>query len=102
MIKVALIGAGKMGLSHLSILGAHPDVEIVGVCDTSKMVLNVLEKYSSFPAFTDHVKMLEKAKPDAVFVSVPTKFHYSMVKELLDKNIHVFAEKPFCLNPRES
>ena len=34
MVKVAVIGAGKMGLSHLSILGAHPDVEVVGVADT--------------------------------------------------------------------
>ena len=35
MVNIALIGAGKMGLSHLSILGAHPDVKITGVCDTS-------------------------------------------------------------------
>ena len=48
MIKIALIGAGKMGLSHLAILGAHPDVQIVGVADTSKMVTDVLEKYSGF------------------------------------------------------
>ena len=38
MLKVALIGAGKMGISHLSILGAHAEVDVVGVCDTSKMV----------------------------------------------------------------
>ena len=43
MIKVALIGAGKMGISHLSILGAHPMVKIVGVADTSKIVNDVLE-----------------------------------------------------------
>ncbi len=30
-------------------------------------------------------------------VAVPTKFHASMVKELLDQGFHVFAEKPFCL-----
>lgn len=48
MLKVALIGAGKMGISHLSILGAHPEVEVVGVCDTSKIVSDVLEKYSGF------------------------------------------------------
>ena len=102
MIKVALIGAGKMGLSHLSILGAHPDVQIVGVCDTSKMVLDVMEKYTKIPTFTDHEKMLEKAKPDAVFVSVPTKFHYNMVKDLLNRKIHVFAEKPLCLEPLQS
>jgi predicted dehydrogenase len=102
MLKVALIGAGKMGISHLSILGAHPDVEIVGVCDTSKIVSDVLEKYSGFSCYTDYLKMVDATKPDAVFVAVPTKFHYKMVKDLLDKNIHVFSEKPFCLNPTES
>jgi predicted dehydrogenase len=102
MLKIALIGAGKMGISHLSILGAHPDVEIVGVCDTSKIVSDVLEKYSGFSCYTDYIKMVDATKPDAVFVAVPTKFHYKMVKDLLDRNIHVFSEKPFCLNPTES
>ena len=98
MIKVGLIGAGKMGLSHLSILGAHPDVEVVGTCDTSKIVNDFLSKYGKFNCFTDYQKMIEQAKPDAVIVSVPTKFHYSIIKDLVEKNIHVFAEKPFCLN----
>ena len=102
MVKIALIGAGKMGLSHLSILGAHPNVEIVGVCDTSKMVVQVLERYSGYKCFSDYLRMVEESRPDAVFVSVPTKFHFPMVKELLKKGIHVFTEKPFCLNPEES
>jgi len=102
MIKVALIGAGKMGLSHLSILGAHPDVEVVGVCDTSKMVLDVLSKYTSFPVFTDYEKMMDKVTADAVLISVPTKFHHKMVKDFLNRKVHVFAEKPLCLTPKQS
>lgn len=102
MLRVALIGAGKMGISHLSILGAHSDVQIVGVCDTSKIVSEVLEKYSGFECYTDYLKMVEQTKPEAVFVAVPTKFHYKMVKDLLEKGVHVFSEKPFCLNPKES
>lgn len=101
MVKVGLIGAGKMGISHLAILGAHPDAEVVGVCDTSKMVIEALEKYSPFPCFTDYKKMLQQAKPDAVVVAVPTKYHASMVKELLQMGVHVFVEKPFCLRPEE-
>lgn len=97
MVKVGLIGAGKMGISHLSILGAHPDVQIVGVCDTSKIVLSALEKYSKFNCYTDYNRMIEEQKPDAVFVATPTKFHFDFVKQLLSKNIHVFVEKPFCL-----
>ncbi len=101
MVKVGLIGAGKMGISHLSILGAHPKVAVVGVCDTSKIVLSALEKYSKFPCYTDFIKMLEKENPEAVFVATPTKFHFEFVKELLSRNIHVFAEKPFCLTEEQ-
>jgi predicted dehydrogenase len=101
MTKIGIIGIGKMGISHLAILGAHPDVQVVGVCDTSKMMLDAIEKYSSFPCFTDYKKMLQEAKPDAVLVAVPTKFHAAIVEELLNQNIHVFAEKPFCLNPEQ-
>lgn len=102
MVKIALIGVGKMGISHLSILGAHPNVEIVGVCDTSKMIVEVLERYSGYKCFSDYLKMVDETLPDAVFVCVPTKYHYPMVKELLKKGVHVFTEKPFCLNPEES
>ena len=102
MIKIALIGAGKMGISHLAILGAHPDVEIVGVADTSKIVNDVLEKYSSYKTFTDYKKMLDVVKPDAVFVSVPTKFHASFVEELLNRGIHVFVEKPLANTMEEA
>ena len=101
MTKIGIIGIGKMGISHLAILGAHPDVQVVGVCDTSKMMLDAIEKYSPFPCFSDYKKMLEEAKPDAVVVAVPTKFHAAIVEELLNRNIHVFAEKPFCLNPEQ-
>ena len=101
MIKIALIGAGKMGISHLSILGAHPDVNVVGVSDTSKMVLDVFKKYSSFPCFTDYEEMLFKTNPDAVIVAVPTKFHAAIVKKVLDRGCHIFAEKPLCLTSEE-
>lgn len=98
MIKVALIGAGKMGISHLSILGAHPDVHIVGITDTSKIVTDVLEKYTSFKCFRDYKVMLEEVSPDAVFVSTPTRFHSEIVYEVVKRDMHIFVEKPFCLD----
>jgi hypothetical protein len=101
MVRTGIIGVGKMGISHLAILGAHPDVSVVGVCDSSKMVTDAIGKYSPFPCYADYKKMLDEAKPDAVVVSVPTKYHAPMVRELLEKNIHVFSEKPFCLTPEE-
>jgi predicted dehydrogenase len=101
MVKVAVIGAGKMGISHISILGAHPDVNLVGICDTSKMVTDFLEKYSKIDCYSDYKKMVAETRPDAVFVAVPTKFHYAMIRDLLSEGIHVFGEKPLCLTPQE-
>ncbi len=101
MIKVGLIGAGKMGISHLSILGAHADVEVAGVADSSRIVLDVLKKFSKFPCFDDYTQMMKHTDLDAVFVAVPTKYHASMIRTLLEQNKHVFAEKPFCLSAEE-
>lgn len=101
MIKVALIGAGKMGISHLSILGAHPFVEIVGVADNTPLIKDFLQKFSSYRVFSDYNEMINITNPDAVIVAVPTKLHSLFVWNLLKHNIHVFVEKPFCLDVEE-
>lgn len=99
--KIALIGAGKMGISHLAILGAHPDVKVVGVSDTSKLVIDVFKKYSAFPCFSDFEYMLDTTNPDAVVIAAPTKFHGTMVRCALERGKHVFSEKPLCLTAEE-
>lgn len=98
MIKAGIIGLGKMGISHCAIANAHPDLDVVGVCDTSSLVLEAFKKYSSLKCYTDYLKLIENEKPDCLFVVTPTKFHFNIVKYALQKGIHVFCEKPFCLS----
>ena len=62
MIKGSVIGLGKMGLSHTAIVGAHPDVDLVAVCDTSSLVLNGFNKFSAVKTYSDHEKMIETTK----------------------------------------
>jgi predicted dehydrogenase len=101
MIKGAIIGLGKMGLSHVAIVGAHPEVDLVAVCDTSTFVLDAFKKLSTLKTYTDYKEMIEKESLDFVFVATPTRFHYPMVKQALEKGLHVFCEKPFSLNSRK-
>ena len=102
MVRVALVGLGKMGLSHLAMIRVHPEVELVGVCDTSKFMLDVLGKYTDVATFTDAASMFREAKPDAVIIATPSRFHASIVREAIEKGLHVFCEKPFCLEWSES
>lgn len=101
MIKGAIIGLGKMGLSHAAIVGAHPDVEMVAVCDTSSMVLDAFKKYSSVKTYSDYEEMLNKESLDFVLIASPTRFHYPMAKFALNHGLHVFCEKPFSLTTLE-
>ena len=101
MTKVALVGLGKMGLSHLSLIRPLPSVEVVGVCDSTGYVLDVLGKYTGVPTFTDYSEMLRRAEPDAVIVATPTHLHGPMVRQALERDIHVFCEKPLVLDPVE-
>lgn len=101
MIKGAIIGLGKMGLSHAAIVGAHPDVDLVAVCDTSSFVLDAFKKFSAVKTYSDNKEMIEKENLDVVFVATPTRFHYPMVKYALEKGLHVFCEKPFSLTSKE-
>ena len=75
MKKIGLIGAGKMGISHLAILGAHPDVQVVGVADTSTIVTDVLKRHTSFDVYSDYQDMINEKKPDAEDFAVIEKAH---------------------------
>jgi len=97
MIKTGIIGLGKMGLSHASIINAHPDLDLVAVCDSSALILEVLQKYGGYKTYTDFKKMIDENKLEAIFISTPTKFHSEMVTYSLDHQINVFCEKPFSL-----
>ena len=101
MIKAGIIGLGKMGISHAAIVGAHPAVELVAVCDSSSLVTDAFKKYTKSNVYSDYLKMFEKEQLDFVVIATPTKFHYQMAKNALDRNIHVFCEKPFSLKYNE-
>ena len=101
MLHAGIIGLGKMGLSHAAILNPHPDVELVGVCDTSSIVLEAFKKFSTIRVYDDYKKMIDTEKPDLLIVASPTKYHYEMVSYALDRGIHTFCEKPFSLTLSE-
>jgi len=101
MIRAGIIGLGKMGISHCSILGAHANVELVAVCDASALVIEGFKKYSKFKCFSDYKKMIDTMNLDCIIIASPTKFHAEMVAYSLNSGLHVFCEKPFALHADE-
>ena len=97
MIKLGVVGLGKMGLSHFSIANAHPQTAVVA-CDASGFLLDIVRKYSALPTYKDFDDMLAREPLDAVIIATPSRLHAPMVRKALERGLHVFCEKPFCLD----
>jgi scyllo-inositol 2-dehydrogenase (NADP+) len=102
MIRVGMIGMGKMGISHFAILGAHPGVQVSAVCDSASYVTSSLRKHLPVETFKDYRKMIDMAGLDGVVVATPTASHFEAAAYALEHGLHVFVEKPLCLDPAQS
>ena len=101
-VRLAVVGLGKMGLSHLGIANALDEFDVVAVCDNSKFVTDVLGKVTGLKGFNDYEEVLRLEELDAVLVATPSIAHESMIRKALDRGLHVFAEKPLTLDASAS
>lgn len=100
-IRIGIIGMGRMGLTHYSIINTHPDVEVTAIADTSSMMLNMLKKLiPSLTVFEDYKDLLNSGLVDGVIVCTPSSLHHPVCKMACEKGIHVFCEKPFTTDPK--
>lgn len=91
--RIALIGAGVMGRTHLDILAQSDDFEVVGVADPTAAVLAPLTA-KGLPTFTDARKMLDGVEPDAVVIATPNSHHVPAALDCIERGIGVLIEKP--------
>ena len=102
MIKLGIIGAGRMGITHYSIINSHPDIEIVAVADPSSVTTSLMEKYLKIQTFKDYKKMFQKVELDAVLVCTPPFLNVTILEEAARLGLHVFCEKPFTLTAKDA
>ena len=98
MLKVAIIGCGKIADSHASQIMRIKGCEMVAVCDREPLMARQL--YERFPIkqhFTDVQEMLAVTKPDVVHIATPPQTHFELAKHCLESRTHVYVEKPFTL-----
>ena len=100
-VRIGVVGLGKMGLSHFALVGAHPDVEVIG-CDSTGFLVDVLSKNTGRKIHKKYESLLDEPRLKAVVIATPSRLHGPMVRAALDLGLHVFCEKPFCLDWRES
>lgn len=104
MVRVGIVGCGNIGKVHGYVLRQMRQVQIVAFADQKvERALHYAKTYGTertgyYDSLTD---MLEKEKIDVLHVCTPHDCHVPMAKEALERNIHVFMEKPPAISRKE-
>ncbi|OIO38700.1 MAG: hypothetical protein AUJ72_02040 [Candidatus Omnitrophica bacterium CG1_02_46_14] len=93
ILKIAVIGAGKIGSRHAEIYSKLPGIELVGVCDIIEQRAKEAAHQYKTKSFRDHRELLGHV--DAASVVVPSNAHHVISKDFLEHNVHLLVEKPF-------
>ena len=103
MLKVGIVGCGKIADAHASQIQRIKGCEIVAVCDREPLMAQQL--YERFPVrryFADLDAFLDEARPDAVHITTPPAGHFEVAKKCIEKGCSVFIEKPVTLYAEET
>ena len=103
MLKVAIIGCGKIADDHATQIQRIADCEIVRVCDRELLMARQL--FERFPVknyYSDVAQLLRDARPNVVHITTPPQGHFELAHCCLENGCHVYVEKPFTLNLKEA
>ena len=103
MLKIAIIGCGKIADSHAAQIQRVDGCEIVAACDREElMAWQLCERFHIQGRFTDVAELLRKAKPDVVHITTPPQSHFDLGCQCLAAGCHVYIEKPFTVTALEA
>ncbi len=103
MLKVAIVGCGKIADSHAAYIQRIPCCELVAVCDRELLMAQQLqERFAIAAACSDLDEMVKTVSPHVIHITTPAQTHYPLAVQCLNHGCHVYVEKPFTLHADET
>ena len=95
--RLGLIGAGRMGRTHLRALAGSERVAVTAIAEMSASAREALAREGDAPGVTLHAspaEMLEAAVLDGVLIAAPTDQHGAIIAEVAARGLPILCEKP--------
>jgi predicted dehydrogenase len=103
MLRIAIVGCGKIADQHVQAVRRLNEAEVVAVCDREPLMATQLaERFGIRGCHSDLGEMLREAKPNVVHITTPPQGHYALARECLEAGTHVYLEKPFTVKAGEA
>jgi len=88
---IGLIGAGRMGRTHLRALAGSDIVQVTAVAEMSPAAREAVEGIATYGSVAE---MLDHAALDGVLIAAPTDQHGAIIAEVAARELPILCEKP--------
>jgi predicted dehydrogenase len=99
-LRIAVIGAGRLGGFHARKLAAFEDVELAAVVDPVAARREQTAAECRAQPLADHRELIGEV--DAAVIAAPTSLHHPLALDFLGAGAHVLVEKPLCPTAAEA
>jgi myo-inositol 2-dehydrogenase / D-chiro-inositol 1-dehydrogenase len=98
--RLGLVGAGRMGMTHLDALAGSRAVTVVGIADPNHDVRKAVA-VTGYPIYSDLGSLLDAGGVDGVLIAAPTDLHVDLVEQIVAAGVPALCEKPCGLTVAE-
>lgn len=102
MVRIAVLGAGRIGKIHAASVAANPKAKLVAVADPFGDAVRTVAEAHGADAMTDAMEAIARPDVDAVVIGTPTDTHVGLMTRAVELGKAVLCEKPIDLDIAES
>ncbi len=99
-LKVGILGTGHLGKLHIKMFKQINNCQLIGIYDNDSGAAKDAGDEFNVKVYENPDKLLNDV--DAVSIVSTTSAHYELAMKCLNKNVHVFVEKPITASISEA
>jgi myo-inositol 2-dehydrogenase / D-chiro-inositol 1-dehydrogenase len=98
MIRIAVLGCGRIGVMHADNIAAHPRAALAGVYDIHVPAAQAVSTRTGAPVFASVDAVFASKDVDAVLIATATDTHADLLEQSVAAGKPVLCEKPIDLS----
>lgn len=100
MLRIGIIGTGRLGEIHLQLLLQSPHYKVVGCFDTDRGRLRHISNEYGIRAYPNEDALISHC--DVVDIVTPAASHFYYAEKAIREGRHIFVEKPIAATAEEA
>ena len=98
MVRIAVLGCGRIGAMHAANIAAHPRARLAGVQDINPAAAEAVAAATGAPVMGSAATILASPEVDAVLIATATDTHADLLEQAVAAGKPVLCEKPIDLS----